>query len=167
MCYNRVYNNKSIGYAQRFRAQAFWTYINLREWDPLCDGRYFDLQLWDLFPEFLHLLHGLASFLQKSVGSELLSAGPKTFLGFDVRSHVCEVQLLLQRADFALRLHCLDPVVALGRVKSCPLVYSMNFCNSFVGNGLSELGFTKTYSTLYSYWQIIFWKKTPIASKSF
>ena len=55
--------------------------------------------------------------------SELLSAGPKTFLGFDVRSHVCEVQLLLQRADFALRLHCLDPVVALGRVKSCPLLY--------------------------------------------
>ena len=92
--------------------------------------------------------------------------GPKTFLGFQVRSHVSEVQLLLQRADFALRLHCLDPVVALGRVKSCPLIYSLNFYKSFVGNGHSELGFTQTYPTLYSYWQIIFWKKAPIATKS-
>ena len=88
--------------------------------------------------------------------------GPKTFLGFQVRSHVSEVQLLLQRADFALRLHCLDPVVALGRVRSCPLIYSMNFCKSFVGNGLSELGFTQTYSTLYSYWQIIFWNQVKV-----
>ena len=42
----------------------------------------------------------------------------------------------------------------------------MIFCKSFVGNGLSELGFTQTYSTLYSYWPRIFWKKTPIATKS-
>ena len=80
----------------------------------------------------------------KKVCELLLSGWPKTFLGFQVRSHVSEVQLLLQRADFALRLHCLDPVVALGRVKSGPLIYSMNFCKSFVGIGHSELGFSQT-----------------------
>ena len=88
------------------------TYINSGERHALRDGGYLDFQLGYLFPQLLNLLHSLASFLNHE-NINTSKRARNTFLSFQIGSHVSEQELLFQSSDLALRLHCLDPVVAL------------------------------------------------------
>ena len=88
------------------------TNVNSGERHTLRDGGYLYFQLGYLFPQLLNLLHSLASFLNhKNINTS--KRARNTFLSFQICSHVSEQELLFQSSDLALRLHCLDPVVAL------------------------------------------------------